>query len=133
MISFEQVGPALPQKVVEIPYQKAVVNNGIISGAIPILNIQYGNVWTNYDAATFQRLSVKAGDTINVKIFKANEQIHQGSLIFGNTFSDVAEGSPVAYLNSLLNLSFAINMGNFAEVYKVGSGPEWRVEVSKNH
>jgi hypothetical protein len=133
VISFEEVGRALPSKVIKISYQKAVINNGTISGAIPILDIQYGNVWTNIDAATFRKLSVKAGDTIQVQILKGNERVYQGSLIFGNTFSDVTEGSPVAYLNSLLNLSFAVNMGNFAEAYKVGSGPEWRVEIRKNH
>ena len=41
------------------------------------------------------------------------------------------EGKPMAYVNSLLNLSVAINMGNFAAVHKVESGAEWHVVVSK--
>jgi hypothetical protein len=28
-------------------------------------------------------------------------------------------------------VAFAINWGNFAETYVIGSGPEWRVEVTK--
>ncbi|MEI2348545.1 SAM-dependent chlorinase/fluorinase, partial [Pseudomonas aeruginosa] len=45
-ISFEQVGPELPAKVVELPYQKAKATKGEVKGNIPILDIQYGNVWS---------------------------------------------------------------------------------------
>ena len=47
VISFEQVGRELPATVVTIPYQKAVFQGDSIQGNIPILDIQYGNVWTN--------------------------------------------------------------------------------------
>lgn len=36
-ITFEQVGPGLPAKVVEIPYQKAKATKGEVKGNIPIL------------------------------------------------------------------------------------------------
>ncbi len=36
-ITFEQVGPELPAKVVEIPYQKAKATKGEVKGNIPIL------------------------------------------------------------------------------------------------
>jgi S-adenosylmethionine hydrolase len=48
------------------------------------------------------------------------------------TFGGVAKGKPLAYLNSLLQLSFALNQGNFSAMHKVYSGSEWTVEVSKN-
>src|SRR5215813_9117338 len=47
VISFEQVGPVLPAQVVSIPYQKAVLEGKKIKGTISILDVQYGNVWTN--------------------------------------------------------------------------------------
>jgi S-adenosylmethionine hydrolase len=34
-------------------------------------------------------------------------------------------------VNSLLNLSIAINQGNFAKVHKVQSGANWRLEVRR--
>lgn len=46
-ITFEQVGPELPAKVVELSYQKAKATKGKVKGNIPILDIQYGNVWSN--------------------------------------------------------------------------------------
>ena len=34
------------------------------------------------------------------------------------------------YFNSLMNISLAINMDNFAEKNGVSSGPEWTVKVA---
>ena len=53
-ITFEEVGPKLPNEVVKIEYQKPVFEKGIIKGGIPILDIQYGNVWTKIEK--FKRL-----------------------------------------------------------------------------
>jgi S-adenosylmethionine hydrolase len=39
-------------------------------------------------------------------------------------------GKPLAYLNSLLQLSFAINEGDFAKQFHISSGNEWSVKVS---
>ena len=48
-ITFEEVGRLLPAEVVSIPFQKATVANYEIRGNIPILDVQFGNVWTNID------------------------------------------------------------------------------------
>jgi len=48
-----------------------------------------------------------------------------------NTFGEAPEGSDVAYFNSLLNFSVAVNMGDFARKYKVSSGADWKVIVRK--
>jgi S-adenosylmethionine hydrolase len=34
-------------------------------------------------------------------------------------------------MNSLMQLSFALNQGSFADVYKIGSGSDWSVVVSR--
>src|SRR5580698_9659197 len=47
VITFEQVGPLLPKQVVTIPYQQAVLDGKALKGDIPVLDVQYGNVWTN--------------------------------------------------------------------------------------
>lgn len=130
VITLEQVGPQLPDSVVRIPFQEPVLNGHTISGNIPILDIQYGNVWTNIDAATFNKLSLKTGDTLHVKIYQANELIYAGQLPFVNTFSAVPDGAPLAYLNSLLNVSFALNMDNFSAKFHVFSGADWHVTIS---
>src|SRR4051812_42228377 len=47
VISFNDVGPLLPPKVITINYQQSAFEHDLIKGNIPVLDIQYGNVWTN--------------------------------------------------------------------------------------
>jgi hypothetical protein len=130
-ISFEQVGAALPNEVVKIPYQKAILENKKIKGTIAILDVQYGNIWTNIAAALFNQLQVKIGDKLHVVIYQNKNRKFEGDMPYTETFGAVAKGKPLAYLNSLLQLSFALNMGNFSEAHKVYSGNEWTVEITK--
>ncbi len=130
VIRFEQVGPLLAtQAVVSIPYQKAVFADGVIKGTIPVLDVQYGNVWTNIPATLFRHLNLSFGQTLQVKILRRGERVYQGEMPYTSTFGSVAQGKPLAYLNSLLQLSFALNQGDFAAANKIGSGGEWTVEV----
>ncbi len=130
-ISFEQVGPLLPNKVISIPYQKPAFQSGILKGSIPILDIQYGNVWTNINDSIFSLLALKFGDGIRVRILHQDKLIFEGAIPYVASFSSVPPGKELCYLNSLLNLSFALNQGNFSEKYRVASGPEWSVEILK--
>ena len=130
-ISFEQVGAALPNEVVQIPYQKAILENKKIKGTIAILDVQYGNIWTNIPAALFNQLQVKIGNKLHVVIYQNKIKKYEGDMPYVETFGAVANGKPLAYLNSLLQLSFALNMGNFSAVHKVHSGNEWTVEITK--
>jgi len=130
VISFEQVGAALPNEVVKIPYQKAVLENKKIKGTIAILDVQYGNIWTNIPAELFNRLQVKLGDKLHIIIYQNKIKKYEGDMPYTETFGAVAKGKPLAYLNSLLQLSFALNMDNFSAVHKVYSGNDWTVEVT---
>ena len=131
IITLEKVGPRLPAKVVAIDFQKPVVENGTIKGNIPILDIQYGNVWTNIDGDTFKKLGLQYADILHVEIFQADQKIYEGNMPYETTFSGVETGKPLCYLNSLLNVSFALNRGNFSEKNKVFSGPDWSVIIKK--
>ena len=132
VIPFDSVGPSLPDTVVSIPYQQAECRQGTIYGNIPILDVQYGNVWTNIDANTLAKLNLKYGDQLSIRILHNNKQVFAGVMPYVTTFAAVKEGSPLAYQNSLMNLSLAINFGNFAGKHKIASGPEWNVEVKSN-
>lgn len=129
-ISFEQVGKQLPNQVVSISYQKALMENDKIKGNIPVLDAQYGNVWTNISAELLSQLGVKHGDQLHLTVYHQNKKIYEGNIPYHATFGEVQEGKPLAYLNSLLELSFAINQGNFAAVNQIKSGPEWKVEIN---
>jgi hypothetical protein len=130
-ITFEQVGPRLEPKVVAIPYEKPRFGNGVVWGNIPILDVQYGNIWTNIDETTFKKLGVEYGAMVSVQIKNEGRVIYSGKMPCVRTFGDVPIGKPMLYINSLLNVSFAINQASFAKVHKVGSGPSWQVKIEK--
>jgi S-adenosylmethionine hydrolase len=130
-ITFEQVGKQLPHEVVKISYQKAVIENKKIKGTISILDVQYGNIWTNIGADLFNQLQAKPGEKLHVVIYQNKVRKYEGEMPYAETFGAVAKGKPLAYLNSLLQLSFALNMGSFSSAYKIYSGSEWTVEVTR--
>ncbi|MET3875860.1 S-adenosyl-l-methionine hydroxide adenosyltransferase family protein [Chitinophaga sp. OAE865] len=128
-ITFEEVGPLLPSEVVKIPYQAAVLEGGKLKGNISVLDVQYGNIWTNISADLLNQLHPQYGDILQVTFFHNGKKVHQTAAPYSQTFGAVPEGKPLGYLNSLMQLSFALNMGNFAAAYHIGSGSEWSVEV----
>ena len=128
---FEEIGPALPAEITRIAYQKPALEGDIVAGNIPILDPQFGNVWTNIDRATFERLGVAKGAEVAVRILSEGRPVYEGTMPYVSTFGDVPEGEPLLYLNSVDNVALAINWGNFAATHGVASGPEWRIEVAK--
>ncbi|MFT3823285.1 MAG: S-adenosyl-l-methionine hydroxide adenosyltransferase family protein [Chitinophagaceae bacterium] len=131
IISFEQVGPLLPDSVVSIPYQPALLQGDSISGNIPILDIQYGNIWTNIPDSLFKKLNIGSGQLLQVKISHNNTPVYAGQVPYAHTFGEIAEGKPLGYMNSLMNFSLALNMGSFADSFHISSGPEWTISISK--
>ena len=127
IITFDGVGGKLPSTVVRLDYQKPVWENGVVKGNIPVLDIQYGNVWTNIDQATFSKLGITPGQRVAVEIIHGQKVLFHDSVVFGNTFSDVPEGQHIAYMNSLLNFSIGINQDSFAKRYAVENGPDWTI------
>jgi S-adenosylmethionine hydrolase len=97
-----------------------------------VLDVQYGNVWTNIPGELFQQLKVSFGDVLTLRIFHNGQEVYHGEMPYESTFGAVAIGKPLAYLNSLLQLSFALNQGNFAAVNKIASGGDWTVEVGRD-
>ena len=131
-IRFESVGQLLAPKPFLLSYQKASLNNNTLKGNIDILDIQYGNLWTNIGQDLWKGFNAIAHDKniIVVKVLHQQKLVYQGAMPFENTFGGVAVGKPLAYLNSLMQLSFALNQGNMAEKYNIGSGPDWTVEIT---
>ncbi|MBY0482410.1 MAG: S-adenosyl-l-methionine hydroxide adenosyltransferase family protein [Chitinophagaceae bacterium] len=128
-ISYEQVGDLLANDVVKIPYQKAVKEGNILKGNISILDIQYGNVWTNIPSELVQEIGLKFGQNLSVRIYRKGIKVWEGLAPYSETFGAVARGKALSYLNSLMQLSFALNMDSFAKLYHIGSGNEWSVTV----
>ena len=108
-IAFEQVGKKLPSKVEMISYQKAKYEKNTLVGNIPILDVQYGNIWTNIDRNTASKMNIKKGDIFTVEIYNKDKLIFKDKMPFANSFGDVPEGKNLMYYNSLDSLSFAVN------------------------
>ena len=131
-ISFEEVGPVLSEKLQTISYQRAILANGLIKGNIPVLDIQYGNVWTNIPDTMITKAGIKTGDTLTIEISFKDSVVYSGEILFATTFGDVAEKKSLSYINSLMNFALAINMGSFADAYKIASGPDWSIQIKSD-
>lgn len=75
------MGPELPAKVVELSYQKAKATKGEVKGNIPILDIQYGNVWSNISDELLNQAGIKLNDTLCVTISEGSQQNTQENAV----------------------------------------------------
>jgi S-adenosylmethionine hydrolase len=130
-ITFEQVGPLLEPKVVSLPYEKAAREGAALKGTIPMIDFHYGNVWTNIPDALFNGLKPAFGDKFQVVIFHDGKEAYRGVMPYARTFGDVPEGTPLLYLNSLLDVAFALNLGSFSAKHGLASGGNWTVRIEK--
>ncbi len=133
VITFEQVGPGLNRPPVMIAHERAELRDGKIKGGIPILDVRYGNVWTNIPRSLFEKFGVETGDSLEVAVSDGEGIVYAGAIQFVRTFDDVPQGQPLLYINSLDNVALAINLGNFAEKHGVEAGPEWRIVLRPTH
>ena len=131
VISFEEVGRELPAEVLSIPYQKARVEEGRVFGNIEILDPQFGNIWTNIDRETFRALELEPGDDVRITISNDGKVVLKQTLPYFPTFGRVPVGSPLLYLNSLNNVSLAINQGNYSATFDIQSGASWSIRIEK--
>jgi S-adenosylmethionine hydrolase len=133
VITFEQVGPKLPaDSLITIRYRKAQRQGDKVSGIIPILDVQFGNVWSNIPKDLFDQMHVALGAPLHVRIYHQGQLIDDSIASYQRTFGDVALGKPLVYVNSLLNIAVALNQGSFAAAHKIESGPDWTIEFNKN-
>jgi len=130
-ITFKKVGKKLSDPIVTINYQEPVSENGVIKGNIPVLDIQYGNVWTNIPDSLIYKNGFKYGDSLQVEIFNKDSSVFKQRVALVKTFGDVPEGGLLTYFNSLMNFSVALNMDNFSDKYNVHSGAAWSIRISK--
>jgi S-adenosylmethionine hydrolase len=130
-VAFDAVGPALAGEMVRLDYRKPNYADGRLTGMIPVLDVQFGNVWTNIDRATFDKLGLAKGQTAKVAISAGGEKVYEGEMPYVDAFGDVAEGDPLLYFNSEGDVALAINYGDFAGTAGIGSGPDWTIEITR--
>jgi S-adenosylmethionine hydrolase len=132
IISFEQVGPLLgPEQLITIAYRKPALSGDKLTGLVPVLDVQYGNVWTNIPKTLIDQWHLQVGDPVRVRIYHQDQLVDDSVMPYRRTFGEVPVGQPLLYVNSLMNIAVALNQGNYAAAHKIESGLDWFVELSK--
>ena len=131
-ITFEEVGLELDtEDIVEIPVVETTIGNDFVSGAIDILDVRFGSLWTSIRREEFYTLSPEFGDRFEVTIYNNDMLVYQNQVTYGKSFADVRIGQPILYINSLYRVGLAINQGSFAKAYNVGVGAQWSIEIKR--
>ena len=133
VISYEEVGEKLEVEKMELlqTTEVKVSDDGVISGAIDILDIRFGNLWTNIDRRYFEKIGINYGDTLELVIKHNMRNVYNSTVKFVKSFAEVHIGRTLLYVNSLDKIGVAINQGSFSRAHQVESGYQWTVELKK--
>ena len=132
-ITYEEVGPSLdPLTAVELPTVPCrKLSENSVCGTIDVLDIRFGNVWTNIRSSFIKEMGLAFGDRVEVEIDCEGRLCYKNSLTYTKSFSHVSVGEPLVYINSLDCLAIAINQGSFARAYNIGTGNKWIMKISR--
>lgn len=131
-ISFEDVGPVYDKdKIVLLEGILPRYEDGSITGEITTLDIRFGSLWTNISIELFEKLGAEPGTQVDVSIYRDRTRLYHSFVIYGKTFADVEIGEPLLYINSMDHIGLAINQGNFAKAYNIGTRDPWRIVLRK--
>ncbi len=112
-----QAGPALDvAKLVRLDLHTAAIDDKGLHGEVIGTDGPFGNLVLNVPQPVFAQLGYGLGDAVPVTL---NGKPY--SIPFHKTFSDVAVGKPLFYIDSRGRLALAINQGNFGEVYRIAT------------
>jgi len=105
-----------------------VLEEGKVSGIFEINDPNFGNLWTNIPLAMFTEAGFEYGDRLNLTILYGGEVVFDQEVLFHKSFGYAAPGEVIIYTNELMRVAVAVCQGSFAERYRVGYGPDWKVE-----
>jgi S-adenosylmethionine hydrolase len=132
IISFQEVGPAYPiHSIIKLPLKTATSKDGVLTGMIDILDIRFGNVWTNISRELFLNLGIQYGDRLKVTILHDTSKVYEDTMTYGRSFADIGVGEPILYVNSIDYIGFALNQDSFAQTYRIGTGSHWSILIRK--
>ncbi len=131
LITFDEVGPLLDNSVVMLSIHDPIIENSSISGSIDILDTRYGSLWTNIPDTLLFSNGFKYGDEIYVNIEYKDRVVYGRKLKFCHNFTEAPKGDGLVYINSLLNVGIAVNQGSFSDEYRIGTGENWKITLSR--
>ena len=131
-IVFEQVGSVVDLSLTtELEVGEVQTGQGFVIGAIDILDVRFGSLWTNIPRNVFVETGFEHGDRVEVIIRNGSTLAYNNRMTYGKSFADVYASEQIIYVNSVYNMAIAINQGNFARAYNIGTGRHWKIEFRK--
>lgn len=131
-LTFQQLGESFdPKDVTMLPSLTYGINDDMIFGHLEIDDPNFGNVWSNIPVQLLYDAGFTLSDDIHVIIRYDDEIVFQQALPFRSSFGSVQIGKPVAYVNELMVLAFAVCQGSFAQLYQIRYGSPWKVEIRR--
>jgi S-adenosyl-L-methionine hydrolase (adenosine-forming) len=110
-----KVGPEMPvASLVRLELKAAKLDARGATAEVIATDGPFGNLVTNLDAEDFLKLGYQRGQQVPVTVSGKQMKIK-----FVRTFSDVALGQPLLYIDSRGHVALAVNQGSFAATYGV--------------
>ena len=132
IITFEQVGPKYDVKeVIAHAMHEPVIKENAARGIIEINDPNFGNLWTNIPLNKFLQAGFNFDEWLQVTIRREGLVAFSQKVLFVKTFGNAEIGEPILYNNELMRVGLAVNRGSFSEMFKIGHGPEWQIEITK--
>jgi S-adenosylmethionine hydrolase len=123
-LPISDVGPKVNQPVM-LDIQVASFADGVLKGTV-VFTDHFGSCLTNITKADFDQLGLTVGDSMQVTIGETKVV-----LTLGVTYSSVAKGEAVAFVNSLGVLQLSLNAANFAAQNNCKNGTKFEIEKVK--
>lgn len=121
----EELGP--PVAASELVRLRPAVcrrEGGTLHGEVMIED-RFGNLQTSLEAALLADMGARVGSKLVVATGGS-----QFVVPYVDTFGSVAEGDPLAHIDSADRLAFAVNMGLASETFTLHEGDTFRVQLS---
>lgn len=131
VISYEEVGPLMKPEVIMLEELGARYEDGVLYGYITGGTGRLGNVSFSIDRQLFEQIGPEYGEMYDIVIRNRDQVVWQGSVPYTRSFGDVPLGENLLFVNSSGQTSLAVNQGQFASKYGIGSGADWTAEIRK--
>ena len=124
-LAFDDLGAPTEAKLLR--YEEPRLEDGAAHGGVPVLDPQFGNVWTNIPAALG---GFEVDRSYEVRVAAPDGAVRFAATVpLVRTFSEVPLGEPLLYVNSIGNLALALNQADFAARFAIASGPGWQATI----
>ncbi len=135
VITYEEVGPKYCVEDIImheiVPYTDT---DEAITGMIDAVDYHFGLICSNIPADVFEKNNINFGDVMELTIYNKKEDkvYFKEAVPYMKSFAAVDEGKPLLMVSETLHIQTALNRDNMSEKYKIKSGSDWFMKITKN-